>query len=476
MNLDEYTAADATGLAALVRAGDVTPDRLAACAREAMERTNPRTNAVVEWFDDPEPGAAEGPLAGVPFLLKDLSTSCAGRRMELGSRQAEGYTATADSLIVRRWKQAGARLMGRTNTPEYGICGTTEPLVNGPTRNPWAPERTAGGSSGGAAAAVAAGVVPVAHGSDGGGSIRIPASCCGLVGLKVSRGRVTSGPSDGERLLGLAVNFVVSRTVRDTALHLDIVGLPAPGDPFEVARPAGGYAALAPATAPCRIGILDGTRWPTAPKTHPEVVAAVREAAALLAGLGHHVEETAIDFDPDAYNSVVVGAFSVSAAATADWLTRATGRPADAEHLEPITLAHIDHGRRLSGVDTYGLETRANAVRRSVAATLAAYDVVVTPTIAQPPIPLGMAWGMIEGMSAYDFGMDQEWWIPFTAIFNVTGQPAISLPLAWSTDGLPIGIQFVARHGREDVLLALALQLEEARPWAVRRPPVHAAG
>ena len=315
----------------------------------------------------------------------------------------------------------------------------------------------------------------MAHGSDGGGSIRIPASCCGLVGLKVSRGRITSAPADGERLLGLAVNFVISRSVRDTALHLDVLSPPAPGDPFEVPRPAGGYAALAPASAPLRIGVLDGTRWPTGPKVDPEVAAAARQAGERLAALGHHVEEAAIDFDPDAYNSVVVGAFSLSAAATADWLTRVTGRPSDSEHLEPITLAHIAHGRGLSGVDAYGLETRANQVRRSLAATLAGYDVVVTPTIAQPPIPLGLAWGMIEGMSAYDFGMDQEWWLPFTAPFNVTGQPAISLPLGMTAGGLPIGVQFAAGHGREDTLIRLALQLEEAAPWAGRRPPVHAA-
>ena len=474
MNLADYTALDATALAALVRAGEVTPDELASLAREAMERTDPRINALVEWFGDPGPGVADGPLAGVPFLLKDLSTTCAGRRMEMGSRQAQGYVAQADSLLVQRWKAAGVRLLGRANTPEYGICGTTEPLVNGPTRNPWSLDRTAGGSSGGSAAAVAAGIVPVAHGSDGGGSIRIPASCCGLVGLKVSRGRVTSAPNDGERLLGLAVNFVVSRSVRDTALHLDLVGRPAPGDPFEVPHLPDAYADLTPAYAPLRIGVVDGTRWPTSPKVHPEVAAAVHETARVLSELGHHVEAAAIEFDPDAYNSVVVGAFSLSAAATADWLTRMTGRPATAEYLEPITLAHIDHGRRLTGLDAYALETRANSVRRRVAGCLAGLDAVITPTIAQLPIPLGSAWGMTEGISAYDFGMDQEWWIPFTAVFNVTGQPAISLPLAMSTDGLPIGVQIAAGYGREDLLIRLALQLEEAMPWAGRRPPVHA--
>lgn len=475
MNLSEYTSLDATALAALVRSRQVTPRELAGLARQAMERTDPHINAIVEWFDEPEPGAAAGPLAGVPFLLKDLSTTCGGRRLEMGSRQAQGYTPPADSLLVRRWKAAGARIVGRANTPEYGICGTTEPLVNGPTRNPWALDRTAGGSSGGSAAAVAAGIVPAAHGSDGGGSIRIPASCCGLVGLKVSRGRVTSAPSDGERLLGLAVNFVIARSVRDVSLHLDIAGEPAPGDPFTPPFPSTTYAAVAPTRAALRIGVVDGTRWPTGPRVDAEVVAAVRDTAELLAGLGHHVEPAVIDFDPHAYNSVVVGAFSLSAAATGDWLARVTGRPASAEYLEPITLAHIDHGRRLSGLDAYGLETMANSVRRQVAGCLAGLDAVVTPTIARLPIPLGSAWGMTEGISAYDWGLDQEWWIPFTAVFNVTGQPAISLPLAISVDGLPIGIQIAAGYGREDLLLGLARQLEEARPWAGRRPPVHAA-
>jgi amidase len=475
MDLSEYTALDATALATLVRAGEVGPDELADLARRAMERTDPQINALVEWFDDPGPGRAEGPLAGVPFLLKDLSTTCAGRRLEMGSRQAQGYIAPADSLLVQRWKQAGARLLGRTNTPEYGICGTTEPLVNGPTRNPWALDRTAGGSSGGSAAAVAAGVVPVAHASDGGGSIRIPASCCGLVGLKVSRGRGTSAPNDGERLLGLAVNFVVARSVRDAALHLDVVSPPAPGDPFEAPGPSVRYADLPPADPGLRIGVLDGTSWPTGPEVHPEVAAAVHHTAAALSGLGHRVEEAAIDFDPHAYNSVVVGAFSLSAAATADWLAATTGRPPTAEYLEPITLAHIEHGRGLSGLDTYALETRANAVRRQVARCLGGFDAVVTPTIATLPIPLGLAWGLTEGVSAYDWALGQEWWIPFTAVFNVTGQPAISLPLAMSAAGLPIGVQLVAGYGREDLLIRLARQLEEALPWAGRRPPVHAA-
>jgi amidase len=470
VKLGDYVRCDGVALAGLVRTGEVGPEVLRAVA--AAARVEPRLNAVVEWYESPDAVRSGGPLEGVPFLRKDLGITEAGRLLEMGSRMAEGFRPASEAVLTDRFKAAGLQVLGRSATPEFGICGTTEPEARGPTRNPWDPERSAGGSSGGAGAAVATGVVPIAHGSDGGGSIRIPAAACGVVGLKVSRGRVSAGREAGESILGLSVDFVLTRTVRDTAAVLEAVSGPAPGDPFVIAGPQHPSDAPLP---PLRIAWTDGERWPGRPPVDPEVSAATQEVAGVLADLGHRVEEAAPDYDWEEYLAVMTDAFALATASVVRSLSAETGRPVSAEFLEPLTMANVEHAARLSSLEVHDLESRANGIRRRVGDLFTGCDLLVCPTLARPAAPLGTRWGLDPGLSAYEWTVQQEDWIPFTAVFNITGQPAMSLPLGHSAAGLPIGVQLVARSGREDLLLAAAGLLEEALPWADRIPPIHAA-
>ncbi|MGW6027481.1 amidase [Streptomyces sp. NPDC055099] len=477
MRVSEYVDFDAVGLAQLVAAGEVTPAELEATAREAAQAVNPRINAVVEtWAADDAPSPGSSPLAGVPFLIKDIGVSMAGRRMELGSRLAAGNVARTDSSLMRRFRRAGLVTFGRTATPEMAYSITTEPVLYGPARNPWDLERSAGGSSGGAGAAVAAGVVPIAHGTDAAGSLRVPAACNGLFGLKPTRGRVSMGPDADEIFSGLAVQGSVSRTVRDSAVLLDQIRGPEPGDPYfaqEPARPYAGEVARHPGTL--RIGVL-GQAW-GGRRTAPPVADALARTVRLLETLGHQVEEAEVALGVDWEEFVLANARLMTANLTAlvDELAAAFGRPVDTSTLEAETLAGYHYGQRVSGPQLLGALALRNRVARTLARHFDAHDVLLTPTLPELPMALG-AYG--EGARTLD-GLG---WIarlndrsPFTMAINVAGTPAMSVPVtADAGTGLPIGMQFAAGYGREDRLFRLAGQLEQASPWSGRAPMVWA--
>ncbi|QKV90650.1 amidase [Streptomyces sp. NA02950] len=476
MKLSEYVSFDAVGLADLVARGEVTPAELEAAALEAVRVVNPRINAVAETWPADEAQEEGGPLAGVPFLIKDLGVAMAGKRMELGSRLAAGHVAGADSSLMRRFRQAGLVTLGRTTTPEMAYSITTEPVLYGATHNPWDVERSAGGSSGGAGAAVAAGIVPVAHATDAAGSIRIPAAYNGLFGLKPTRGRVSMGPDVDEIFNGLAVHGSVSRTVRDSAVLLDRMRGPEPGDPYFAAEPARPYAEEATRhPGALRIGVLTqpwGGRRTTAP-----VADAVAATMQLLESLGHHVREADLDLGVG-WDEFILGnaaLWSANLTAWVDDLAAALGRPVDATTLENVILASYRYGQQVTGVRFVKALAMRNRVARSVARYFATYDILLTPTLPELPVPLGT---YAEGAD----DLDGPGWLvrlfdrsPFTAGFNVAGTPAMSVPLASDTaTGLPIGLQFAAGFGGEDVLFRLAGQLEQASPWNRRTPVVWA--
>jgi Asp-tRNA(Asn)/Glu-tRNA(Gln) amidotransferase A subunit family amidase len=463
---------DGLGLALLVRRGEVTAQELLAAAIARIEAVNPALNAVVAKLYDQAAaalaaGLPDGPFAGVPFLLKDLGGAQAGVPMTGGSRFFKDYLPPVDSELVRRYKQAGLVILGRTNTPECGLAATTEPVLFGACRNPWDLTRTPGGSSGGAAAAVAAGCVPLAHASDGGGSIRIPASCCGLFGLKVSRGRMTLAPYLGESIAGCSVEHVVSRSVRDSAAALDATAGPAPGDPYQAPPPARPFLAEVGA-APGRLRIALLTRPFNGGPIAAACAQAAEAAARLCAELGHDVEEASPSFDAAALDEAFRQLFAVGASANILQRAQALGRVPDADGFERVTLATLAQAAALSATDYVLVLNRLHGISRQIAAFFETYDVLLTPTLAEPPVPLGTIDMMSTDIEAF---AAQLWrFTPFTYPFNVTGQPAMSVPLAWNA-GLPIGVQFVGRYGDEAGLFRLAAQLEQAAPWAGRRPP-----
>jgi amidase len=478
--VDELCWLDATAQAELVRRGEVKPLELVDAAIARIERLNPAFNAfIVPLFEKARRQAQgtipDGPFRGVPFALKDLDVFSAGDPYHAGTSflKAAGYVADHDSFLVEKFRRAGFINLGKTNTPEFGLNVTTEPRSYGPSRNPWNPEHSTGGSSGGSAAAVAAGMVPAAHASDGGGSIRIPASECGLVGLKPSRGRISLGPEHGEYWSGLVISHVVTRSVRDTAAILDAVAGGMPGDPYVAAPPARPYVSEVGRTpGALRIGLLDHV--PSgATALHPDCADAVARTGKLLAELGHAVERS--------YPSALAEAEVISThfmVIVATWLTAALdfwgaklGRPVTPTGVEPPTWAIAEMGRAVSGPQYLGALEALHAYTRRMANWWAGgFDVLVTATLGEPPPRIGALSAPPEdplGGMAKTLGL-----IPFTPPFNITGQPAISLPLHWNDAGLPVGIQLVADYGREDVLIRLAAQLEEARPWRDRRPPL----
>ncbi|MFE5259111.1 amidase [Streptomyces coelicoflavus] len=483
MRVSEYVRHDAVGLAELMARGEVSPAEVEAAAREAVQAVNPALGAVVEtWPADDRPAPGGTPLAGVPFLIKDFGISMAGRRTEMGSRLTAGHVARSDSFLMRRLRRAGLVTVGRTATPELAYSITTEPLLYGPTRNPWDPGRGAGGSSGGAGAAVAAGAVPVAHATDAAGSLRIPAAYNGLFGLKPTRGRVSLGPALDEGFNGLAVQGCVSRTVRDSAALLDLIRGPEPGDPYFAEQPSRPYAQeVTRPPGPLRIGVLPqawGGRRTTAP-----VAGALDRTVRLLESLGHRTEEVTVALGVGWEEFVLANArlSTANVAASVDSLAAALGRPVDSSTLEPPTLAAHRYGRRVSGPEFVAALTVRNRVARDLAQYFETHDLLLTPTLPELPPLLG-AYG--EGAEALD-GLG---WIerlndrsPFTMAFNVAGTPAMSVPVTADTDtdtgtGLPIGMQFAAGFGREDLLFRLAGQLEGAQPWSGRTPGVWAGG
>ena len=465
---------DATGCAALVRAGELTPLDLVDAAIDRAEQVNGTLNAIVtEMYDHAREVArahsGTGIFAGVPFLVKDFLAEVEGVRFTEASAFLSDHVPAEDSELVRRFRAAGLVFIGKTNTPELAIGPTTEPRLFGPTRNPWNTALTPGGSSGGAAAAVSARVVPMAHGNDAGGSIRIPASCCALVGLKPSRGRVSLAPHYGDMITGLVSELAVTRSVRDTAALLDAVAGPAIGEPYFPAPPARSYTSEVerpPGTL--RIGF--SVESPLGDAIDPECERAVRDAAALCESLGHVVEEARPDCNAEELWTKFTTQLSGGAAwAIADW-ERRTGRRAGPQHFEPFVWAFAERGRALGAHDyLLAVQDMQRAVR-DLCAYFGRYDLWLTSTLGQPPVELGTL--VYRGGDPFELRRRCARFSPYTWLSNASGQPAISLPLHWSTSGLPVGVHFVARWGEEATLIRLAGQLERARPWADRRPGI----
>ncbi|EKF21830.1 amidase family protein [Mycolicibacterium hassiacum DSM 44199] len=489
MRFDEYRAHDATGLARLIADNEVTPGELLRLAQERAAEVNPRINAIVGDVPAPPPTKLRGPFAGVPFLIKDLAQDYAGLPTSRGCRALKSIPAPEHSTIVRRWLDAGLVIFGKTNTPEFGAKGITEPQLWGPTRNPWDLTRTPGGSSGGSAAAVAAGIVPCAGANDGGGSIRIPAACCGLVGLKPGRGLVPSGPAVAESMHGAAVQGVVSRTVRDTAAMLDIVRGGEPWGPYLPAVPAESFVSSVGAD-PGRLRIA--VRVPTAinPRPHPEAFAAVEAAARILSELGHHVEElTAAPYDEATLARDFLLSWFVYTAWELAEAKRVSGAGDDGFERDTLVLATL--GRAIGSVDYLDAVHRRHEHTRRLTEFFESYDLLLTPTLATPPPRIGefdlpavlqraadllvktRTAGVLRFTRIADDMIDKNLaWVPYTQLANITGRPAISLPLHWTDDGLPLGVQFVAPLGGESLLIRLAAQLEQAMPWADRVAPI----
>ena len=474
--MNDVALLDATAQAELVRKKQVKPIELVDAAIERIERVNAAINAVVTPMYDEATRAArgplpEGPFTGVPFLLKDLGPTYAGVRYTMGSVFARDFVPPEDSELTRRYKRAGLIIIGKTNTPEFGLLPTTESALFGPARNPWHTGHTTGGSSGGSAAAVAAGVVPMAHGNDGGGSIRIPASCCGLFGLKPTRARTPLGPATGDIMNGLAIDHALTRSVRDSAALLDATAGPDLGDPYWAPPPARPFLEEVGAD-PGRLRIAFTTQAPTGAALHPDCVAAVRDAAALCQTLGHHVEEASPTVDGDRLVEAFTAIWAAGTGWSVDGLALALGRRPEREELEPLTWGLYERGRNVPAPDYLLAITALQQMTRAVAAFFQGYDVWLTPTLAEPPLPLGSFQSPPDNPLA---GFERAaQFVPFTPIFNATGQPAMSVPLYWDAQGLPVGVHFAARFGDEATLFRLAAQLEEARPWASRRPPVSA--
>ena len=472
----EYTALDGVALAELVARGEVTAAELAATARAAIDAVNPRLNAVIGRIDAVAEealtrGPQGAPFSGVPFLIKDIGMHYANIPHEMGSRFAEGLIFPHDTELAVRFKRAGLVTLGRTNTPEFGCNASTEPVSKGPSRNPWNPAHSTGGSSGGSAAAVAAGVVPFAHANDGGGSIRVPASCCGLVGLKPSRGRMPSGPDSDDLIFGMGVELVVSRTVRDTAAVLDVTHGPDVGARLMLPSPEAPYRELIK-RPPGRLRIAYALESPAgAVPMHPDCKAGVERTAKLLADLGHVVEEASPTFD---HQGACLNFLDLAGAYFGNGISaiqQLTGRVPSRDNMEATTLAIYEYGRALSAFGLGAAFARINELSRLMGAFFTKYDLWLTPTLAVPPVKLGVMDANAEkGAAEWITGILSL--APFTAPFNATGQPAISLPLHQSADGLPIGMHFVARLGDEATLLQIARQLEEASPWVHRRPGI----
>jgi amidase len=474
---------DATAQAELVRTGGASPTELVEAAIARVEELNPQLNAVIhELYEEGRAAAAnplpDGPFRGVPFLFKDIGAALAGQPFHLGMNLLKqiDFRAPVDTYLAQRFEGAGLVTIGKTNTPELGIVPTTEPVAYGPTRNPWDLERTPGGSSGGAAAAVASGMVPIAHANDGGGSIRIPASHCGLVGLKPTRQRISEGPLVGDNISGLTAELVLARSVRDVAAMLDAVHGPAPGDPYVAPPPERPYVDELEAE-PGRLRIALVTSSAAEIEVEAAVIEAARDAAELAESLGHSVSERGLAEASFGDGGELVESFMVrweaGQAATLATLERVLGRPIRAEEVEPLTWALAEAGRQ-HGAGEYLMAVGLHQlVSRVIGGWLAGeFDLLMTPSVGEPPPPLG---------SYDDSGPDpmaaiRRAWptAAFSGIFNATGQPAISLPLHWTEDGLPVGVQLVAALGREDLLIRVAAQLERARPWAHRTPPVFA--
>ena len=475
--LSDALARDALGQAELVRSGDVKPIELVDAVIERIEQLNPRLNAVVtKMYDQARKAAAgripDGPFQGVPFLLKDLGAAYGGVRRTSGSRALEDFVPEEDSELVVRHKQAGLIVVAKTNTPEFGLTATTEPHLFGPTHNPWNLEHTTGGSSGGSAAAVAARIVPMAHANDGGGSIRIPASCCGLFGLKPARARNSPAPSMGSIL---SCEHAVTLTVRDSAALLDATEGYVAGDPYAAPPKQRPYIEELE-TPPVRLRIAFTRMEPIEQPLHPDSVRAVEQAARLLESLGHDVEEAAPEIEIERYKKSFMTLWSARLARGVESVASMTGKPVSPELYEPVTWQLVEQGRQWSAKQYLDDENYVMSLGRLFADFLGTYDFWLTPTLGEPPPKLGVLYPPPDHPAPdaaatiarnFDF-------VPYTHLANVTGLPAMSVPLHWNEAGLPVGVHFVGRFGDEGSLFRLAAQLEQAQPWINRLPPVAA--
>jgi amidase len=470
----EWAFMDAMALAEQVRKKTVTAAELVEAAIETIEALNPQLNAVVTpMYDEARRLAREplpdGPFAGVPMLLKDLLAFCKGVPISFGTKNLAQLAPDHDSELVSRYRKAGFIFVGKTNTPELGLLPTTEPHLFGPCRNPWDMTRTTGGSSGGSAAAVASGMVPVAHGNDGGGSIRIPSSCCGLFGLKPTRGRNPLGPDFGDIMSGLVAEHVLTRSVRDSAAVLDATQGPGLGDPYWAPPPARPFLQEVGAP-PGRLRIALLVDPPNGAPLAEDCRLALEASAKLCAELGHEVVEAKPVFSADAVVRAFTVIWAAGCASTITGIAMGTGRKPTPDQYETITWGLYEMGIKTSGADYLFAVQTLQRMARDVASFFLDYDVLMTPTLAEPPVPLG----------TFDSPPEDPlkgWrrsgsYVPFTPLCNATGQPAMSVPLYWNAAGLPVGTHFVGRFGDEATLLRLASQLEEARPWQDRRPPV----
>jgi amidase len=474
--MDDLAWVDATELAALVRAKRVSPAELVDAAIARAEKLDPKLNAIVTPMYESAREAArkplpEGPFQGVPFLVKDILAAVAGVRMASGSRFTKDFVPTYDSVLVTRYRKAGLVFLGKTNAPEFGFVPTTEPVAFGACKNPWSLDRSTGGSSGGSACAVAAGIVPFAHANDGGGSIRIPASCCGVFGLKPTRARITLAPALGEVMSGLVCEHAVTRSVRDSAALLDATEGPGVGDPYPAPPKARPYVEEVKSDPP-RLKIAFSAHTVTQSPVHPDCVAAMKDAADLCASLGHEVVEARPKISTDVLMPAFLALWTAGAAATIDGMAMLMKREPTKDEIEPLSFALAEMGRATPASRYLMALTYLHRVSRQVAQFMTEYDVMLTPTLAEPPLPLGALDAPPDDPMSSFFRSGQ--FAPYTPLANVTGQPAMSVPLYWNADGLPIGAHFVGRYGDEATLFALAAQLERARPWASRRPPVSA--
>lgn len=473
---DDLAFLDATTQAEMVRRREIKAIELVEAAIDRIERLNPVLNAVVTPMYEQARATAtarlpDAPFTGVPFLLKDFAAEYAGVRFTEGSAYLSNFVPDRDTELVTRLKRAGLIIVGKTNTPEFGQLPTTEPRLFGPTHNPWDTTRTPGGSSGGSAAAVAAGLVPMAHGNDGGGSIRIPASCCGVFGLKPTRARNPWGPHYGDTLSGLVVEHALTRSIRDSAALLDATSGPDVGDPYWAPPPRRPFLEEV-GTSPGRLSIAFTTSAATDIPVHEDCIQAVQEAAALCADLGHEVSEDTPAIDGPTVGGNFVVLWTSGTAWILDHWERRTGRELTPDQFEPLTWALYEMGRHHTSPEYLLAIEYLQTVSRDIARFFMDYDVWLTPTLGEPPVPLG----------TFDSPPDDPLrgfrrsgsFTPFASIANVTGQPAMSVPLLWNTDGLPVGTQFIGRFGDEATLFRLAAQLEQARPWADRRPPISA--
>jgi len=491
----EYDRYDGLGMAELVRKKEVSPAELCEEAVRRIEKLNPRLNAVITpMFDlgrnDIERGLPEGPFTGVPFLLKDLVAAYAGVPLTGGSRAYRNYIPDEDCELVKRFKKAGVVIMGKTNCPEFGLMGITEPELHGPTRNPWNTDHTPGGSSGGSAAAVASGMVPIASGGDGGGSIRIPSSCCALFGLKPTRGRNPTGPDHGAIWQGAVVEHVISRSVRDSAAMLDATCGADAGAPYIIPPPERPYMEEI-TREPGSLKIAFNTRSPLDTAVHPENARAVEETARLLEGLGHTVVKDRPVIDGKALATSYLTMYMGEIAADLEELELILGRKTKRGDVEALTWTLGLLGRTYSSGYFVEQMREWGMAARTMGRFHEMYDLYLTPTTASPPVRIGelrpkpaerallaavnsMGLGKLLKLSGIvdTLAVQSLSKTPFTQLANFTGQPAMSVPLHWTAEGLPCGVQFIGRFGDEATLFRLAAQLEQAQPWFDRRPPV----